>query len=338
MDEIISFDYKKIRFNYKTLIVFIILFTIILSSVFYFRKKVYVNINGNKTEIVTYGSTVNDALNSGKIKIFKKDKITPSLSYKIHKGEIINITRAVNVTIKLDSRELKISSPEKNIASLLKAEGLYLNPKDKIEPSSDSPLKEGMKIVIKRVANKALKETLPINFNTVYKYDSSMPNTKKTILQEGVVGEKLVTTNITYEDNIEVSRNILSESVLKTPKDKIVVLGSYPLMPVSRGGDPIPYSSVIKVRATAYYATSGIGKTYTASGRKAVRDPNGYSTIAVDPRVISLGTKVFVEGYGYAIAAETGTAILGNTIDVFFDTNKEACNWAVKYVNLYILK
>lgn len=287
---------------------------------------------------MTYGSTVKDALKSGNIKIYKKDKIKPSLNSKINKKDIVTITRAVSVTLKVDNKELKISSPEKNVSLLLKAEGISLYPKDKIEPSLNSELKEGMKIVIKRVTNKAIKATNAINFNTVYKYNSSLPNTNKAVLQEGISGEKLITTNIVYEDGIEVSRNVLSESVTKAPRDKIIVLGSYPSMPVSRGGDPIPYSKVIKVRATAYYATSGIGKTYTASGRKAVRDPNGYSTIAVDPRVIPLGTKVFVEGYGYAIASETGTAIIGNTIDVFYNTYGEACQWAVKYVNLYILK
>lgn len=82
----------------------------------------------------------------------------------------------------------------------------------------------------------------------------------------------------------------------------------------------------------------GVGKTYTATGRKAVRDPSGYSTIAVDPKIIPYGTKMYIEGYGYALAADTGGAIVGNKIDVYFDTKNEALNWGVKHVNVYILK
>ena len=97
------------------------------------------------------------------------------------------------------------------------------------------------------------------------------------------------------------------------------------------------YSRIIKVKATAYSAVHGIGTTYTSSGRKAVRNHDDYSTIAVDPNVIPIGTKLFVEGYGFAVAADTGTAIKGNAIDVFFDTRRESSKWAVKYVNVYVL-
>ena len=68
-----------------------------------------------------------------------------------------------------------------------------------------------------------------------------------------------------------------------------------------------------------------------------LRDPNGYSTIAVDPSVIPLGTKVYVEGYGYAIAADTGGAIKGNRVDLFFNTEAEASNWGVRNLDVYIL-
>ncbi|MBC2581104.1 3D domain-containing protein [Clostridium sp. DJ247] len=92
------------------------------------------------------------------------------------------------------------------------------------------------------------------------------------------------------------------------------------------------YSQVLNMEATAY---SGDG--ITASGTATRRDSSGYSTIAVDPRVIPLGSKVYVEGYGYAIAADTGGAIKGNIIDVFFQSDSEARNWGRTQVKVYIL-
>ncbi len=101
---------------------------------------------------------------------------------------------------------------------------------------------------------------------------------------------------------------------------------------LSRGGMPVSFSQVLNVSATAY-CDDGI----TASGAPTKRNPNGYSTIAVDPRVIPLGSRVYVEGYGYAIAEDIGGAIKGNRIDVFVTSDAEAQSWGIRSVNVYIL-
>lgn len=89
----------------------------------------------------------------------------------------------------------------------------------------------------------------------------------------------------------------------------------------------------LTMESTAYY-----GHGITASGLKPVRNPDGISTIAVDPDVIPLGTKVYVSGYGIAIAADTGGAIKGNIIDVFFNTHEECVSWGRKQVTVQILE
>ena len=89
----------------------------------------------------------------------------------------------------------------------------------------------------------------------------------------------------------------------------------------------------LTMESTAYY-----GHGITASGLKPVRNPNGISTIAVDPDVIPLGTKVYVSGYGLAIAADTGGAIKGNIIDVFLNTNEECISWGRRNVTVQILE
>jgi len=102
---------------------------------------------------------------------------------------------------------------------------------------------------------------------------------------------------------------------------------------LSRGGSgSLSYSQVLTMEATAY-----CGDGVTASGSSTVRNPNGYSTIAVDPRVIPLGTKVYVEGYGYAVACDIGGAIKGNIIDLFVNSQAEAENWGRRSVTVYIL-
>lgn len=89
----------------------------------------------------------------------------------------------------------------------------------------------------------------------------------------------------------------------------------------------------LTMESTAYY-----GHGTTALGLKPVRNPNGLSTIAVDPNVIPLGTKVYVSDYGLAIAADTGGAIKGNIIDVFLNSYEECYSWGRRQVTVQILE
>lgn len=84
-------------------------------------------------------------------------------------------------------------------------------------------------------------------------------------------------------------------------------------------------------------STAYTGGGTTATGLKPVRDPNGISTIAVDSSVIPLGSKVFVSGYGVAIASDTGAAINGNIIDVYFNSLEECVSWGRRSVTVEIL-
>ena len=92
------------------------------------------------------------------------------------------------------------------------------------------------------------------------------------------------------------------------------------------------YLATYTMEATAY-----TGGTVTALGFKPVRDPNGLSTIAVDPNVIPLGSKVFIPGYGYAIATDTGGAIKGNIIDLYFNSLEECNAWGRRSVTLHVV-
>ena len=93
-----------------------------------------------------------------------------------------------------------------------------------------------------------------------------------------------------------------------------------------------PYLKTITAEATAYS-----GHTITAMGTKPVRDPNGISTIAVDPNVIPLGSKVFIPGYGVAIAADTGGVIKGNKIDLFMNSKEECTSFGRQTVTVNII-
>ncbi len=106
-----------------------------------------------------------------------------------------------------------------------------------------------------------------------------------------------------------------------------------PVQVASRGDEN---GKEIYVTSTAYTAScSGCSGT-TATGVNLHSNPNA-KVIAVDPNVIPLGSKVYVEGYGYAVASDTGGAIKGSKIDVFFPSKADAYRWGRKTVKIKIL-
>lgn len=114
---------------------------------------------------------------------------------------------------------------------------------------------------------------------------------------------------------------------------------------------PTEYKEVLEAKATAYCLCKkccGKSETHpeygvTASGLKIIPGTN-MKVIAVDPNVIPLGTKVYVEGlngakdYGYAIAADTGSAIKSLKIDLYMETHEKAYEWGRKSVKVYVIE
>ncbi len=99
---------------------------------------------------------------------------------------------------------------------------------------------------------------------------------------------------------------------------------------VSRG-----YTRTFTMVATGY--TDAAEENYPYAGRPSyIGLPLGRGVVAVDPNVIPMGTKLYVEGYGEAIAADQGGAIQGNRIDLFFDSKYEANNWGMRTVKVFI--
>lgn len=332
-----NYTNKIKKFIIPTIIVLILIGTsvsVYLST----RKNITISINGTQNKYLTFKKTLREFLDSKNIHIVSKDKVSTSLDSQLYNKEAISIKKAVNIKVTYGGKDIKVLSAEKNVDTMLKAEHLVLNNVDKLSPDKSTKLYEGMKVNIIKVESKTFTDTKPIAFKTVLKYDSGLSNTEKITTNNGQIGQEQISTSVTYENGKEVSRKVVKTTIKKTPVSKVIVIGTFPKMPMTRDGNPVPYSKKFTVRATAYGPINGVGRTSTASGRLAVRNVDGYSTIAVDPNVIPIGTRIFIENYGFAIASDTGTSVLGNTVDLFFNSYSDVSRWAVQYVNLYILK
>ncbi|MBU3143999.1 3D domain-containing protein [Clostridium sp. CF012] len=309
------------------------------------RKNITVVVDGKQIKLVTYQKTVETALRKAKIHIAVKDKIDKVLNSKVVNNDVITINHAINLKVFVDNKELNIASAEKDIALMLNTEKINLGSNDMVYPSIENKLSKDMNIIITRVKTETVQEKKPIDFKTVIKNDKDTLKSQSKVLQNGINGEKSITLDVTYKNGKEVNRKVIKEMVVKEPQHKIIAQGTMPARTLSRGASSKALNiratatseKTLNVKATAYWAVDGINDTYTFSGRKAVRNSSGYSTIAVDPNVIPLGTKLYVEGYGNAIAADKGSGVKGNFIDVFFNTREEALHWGVKYLKVRIL-
>lgn len=315
---------------------FVVIISLALTAVgFSMRKTLSVNIDGKKMKIVTYRSNEKEALENNNILVGPKDKVRPSLDTNVKDGDKITIKRAVSVNIAVDGKLLKIKSAEKNVENMLKAENITLSKVDKIKPAKNSMLKKGMEVFITRVNSQIVKNNEEVGFATEVITDNTMGNDEKQVIQQGQAGQKEVSTKFVYEDGTQVSKNIVSENIIKQPTKQIVKIGTLGVLKPDRGGRVL-YEKSIDVVATAY--TNDFGFGITASGSRVRRDTNGYSSIAVDPRVIPLGSKLYIPGYGYGVAEDTGGAIKGNRLDLFFSSEKDCYSWGVRNIEVYILK
>lgn len=328
------------------LVVTILSVSVLLISTTRFSKDITIVDNGKTIKVSTNRAKVGDALRGEDIKIGEKDKVLPQIGEVVTKDMTITIKRAVPVTIEVDGKKLQVLSAEEAVGDMLRVEGIVLNEKDKIFPKVTDGISESLVVKITRIEEKLLTSTENIPFRIVSKQDSNLAKGIQKVISEGTEGQKEVTTKVVYEDGKEVYREVIGEVIKKKAVDKVVAVGSLGWLSASRSGNKIFYTKKLRMKGTSYTSNfhctgknpgdKGFG--ITATGTKAKRIKNGYSTVAVDPDVIPLGTKLYIEGYGYGIAEDVGGGVNGSIIDLYFEPGEEFRSWFAHYVNVYIIK
>lgn len=173
-------------------------------------------------------------------------------------------------------------------------------------------------------------ETIPKK--TIFQDDPETEIGEEKVLDEGEDGKKTkIVKIILLKSGEEYQREIISVETIP-PKDKKILRGSKIVWrKLDTPDGQITYWKKIRVYATHYDARcSGCNET-TAIGMRA-----GKGVIAVDPSVIPLRTRLYIPGYGSAIAGDTGGAIKGKIVDLGFDDAKTA-GWTAKFVDIYLL-
>lgn len=181
-----------------------------------------------------------------------------------------------------------------------------------------------------RFETKLVSETATIPQNVITKNDPTQEIGNDTIVQEGSDGKKTTVTKVYYYEGKEYTREILSTDTVPAV-DKIISKGTKIVWrTVDTPSGQISYWRKLRVWATQYDSHCPGCDNYTAIGLA-----QGKGVIAVDPSVIKLGSKLYVPGYGEAIAGDTGGAIKGMIIDLGFP-DAHTSGWISHFVDIYL--
>ncbi|HYK53866.1 MAG TPA: 3D domain-containing protein [Candidatus Eremiobacteraceae bacterium] len=200
----------------------------------------------------------------------------------------------------------------------------------------DSDLRVPERVSNLHIETKIHSRRVEFDADPTIRYSAHLAPGEQKIVHSGAHGVAWVTERVTMWDDVVVNRQVLARQVVHSPTPGVVVIGTPKTLADLRRMMPnVALGAAMTMVATAYTAdTASAAPTgYTATGILAQE-----GVVAVDPRVIPLGTKLFVPGYGFALAADTGGAIIGNRIDLCMDSYDEAIQFGRRPVQVFILK
>ena len=293
---------------------------------------VELNINGKKKTVFTYEKTVGDFLEKEGIVLKNKDLVSPSLDKEIDKDMKIVISSPKSYHIKDGDKTLIAEANGYTVADVLDNLNIKLNKLDRVSLPLDEIAKEGMEIKIDRVVVENLENKIEIPFETESRENKDMFEGEKKVITKGEVGQKIESLKNTYVNGLLETTEVLKSEITKDPVKEVVEVGTKKGTVAPNGKNA---KRVIVMQATAYDPTAG---SKTAMGTRA-----RVGAVAVDPKVIPLGSKLYIESmdgfasYGYATAEDTGGAIKGNRIDLFYNSNAEANRFGRRNVKVYVL-
>ena len=288
------------------------------------------------TNIRTRQSSVLEIIEDNRLELGLYDKLNFEKENVVEEGDEIIVRRGVGISVEIDGMTITTSTTSKTVAEALTENGLFIGEQDYTIPASDTEIVPDSVIKVIRVNAQEREREEITPYNTIYKDDNTLAKGKTKVIQAGVEGVTKVKEMVVFENGAEISVTETSRELVTEKKDKIVARGTKTTAsaPSKASEKGFSYKKKMTMTATAYSAfKKGGGYGKTASGRTA-----GYGIVAVDPKVIPLGTNLYVEGYGYAVAGETAGIIKGNKIDLCFEkSNKELMAFGRKNVTVYVL-
>ncbi len=301
-------------------------------------KLVTLDYYGTVTEVETKANTLEDLLYVKGIELDEYDTLSHELDTALTDDVNIVITEGVSVTFIIDGEETEylakadtaIGTAIGDLKEKKEVEHIYTS-------SYATLLEDGETYELNTIRDEIERHNEILPYETIYIEVDHLDPFEEEIITYGLEGTKeVIITKSMF--GLDVTQEKVEEIILIEPITEVINIGAENKVATENGY--VPYSKVLTMEATAY--TAGFESTgknpgdpgygITASGMVAQR-----GVVAVDPSFIPLGTTLYVEGYGTAIAADTGGAINNNKIDLFYESVSDALQFGRRNVTVYIL-
>ncbi|MGD0968697.1 MAG: 3D domain-containing protein [Candidatus Aquilonibacter sp.] len=273
---------------------------------------------GSTTEQPTNATTVGAFLREHGIAIGTSDYIAPSLDTPLSDRMSIEYRPAVAVAIVTGKHRASAISSAPNVATLLQSQNIRLGKYDSVTPALDAPVPSNGIVRINHFLTWQRIEHRTIASPTLRRVDVALQPGVSKLFAKGQVGMIDVLVSFRQGPDGTVKAQVIGSRVVRKARPRIVDTGA---------------EQAMQMVATAYTPYCSGCSGITATGR-----PAGHGIVAVDPRVIPLGTRLYIPGYGYAIAGDTGGAIIGYRIDLGYTSNRDAMEFGRRAVTVYRLK
>ncbi len=323
-------------FTVKTRVVAMLMvcMMILTSFVYVQMNHVTVTVDGETVKMfLTFENQKDALLAAAELDVEQEDKVSVSQNER----EInVKIKKAFPVTVVMGKKKITLKMTEGTVAQAIKKSGLAADLDAKVVPARAEKVKADMVITISVRTSKTQTEKAVIPYETITRKTNDLYEGEKQVTQKGVNGEKTVTYELIYEDGKQIDKTLSATTITKQPRNEIVSVGTKKKEVVSAAGT-LAFKKVINVVATAYSGEISAGRI-TCLGKV----PH-WGTVAVDPRVIPLGTKMYIASsdgsvvYGYCTAGDTGGAIKGARVDLWMPTERECNAFGRRPMKVYIL-
>ena len=306
---------------------------------------VTVYVNGQTHNILTKAQTVEEMLASNGIVLKDGDVMDYEPTSALLPNMEVTITSSFPVAVSSGGQVSVLQMREGSVGTALILAGIKYDAGDELTALPYADVEPGMLIRHIDVKTEYMTVDEVIEFDEEIIKDDEIYIGNDKVVTEGADGEKRTVRRIVYRDGVLSSREIMNQIILKEAVDEVKIVGTKIRYQTSLTGDtrvwkPKPTKDQIKETVVAVEVTA-----YTHTGNRTAtgRHPRvGY--VAVNPNIIPYGTKLYIPGYGYCTAQDTGAfrhedGGNKNQIDLFMETEKECKKWGRKRnVTIYILK
>jgi len=298
--------------------------------------------NGVETTryVTTTTETVGEVLAEENIVLGEFDVVEPSLETALRDSMMITISRAFPIQVKIDNAEpIEAFATGVKLYEFANIYGKQTGLRYTYNTSEWTQVIEPGQVVQLYIRQFTMEKRLASIPFTILRVESDVLSIgEEEVVVQGRVGTKNMTYEVEMENGKEIKRTLVSETIEELPVTRVILVGTADndpnKMPV------FDYTEVRTMSTTAYtsdYASTGKRPGDKGFGICATGITAQYGVVAVDPKVIPLYTKLYIEGYGFAIAGDTGGAIKGEVIDIYLDTTAEARAFGRQKRQVYIL-